>query len=195
MQLGRLSSRFPISVTFVFTEQRIYQAELDRNFAIHGSSSAQPCHHCAATRSINVSILSSLIAASATAACLNGLCAQVCSCSATDLRLRAALTARSNDTSRCRLQAVGAFMAGRRRGPGRSSPKFPEELYTDPAKVGAIDHRGKYFTVPGAHLSSPRGSGWLDDSQSHLLISSADASEQGMRSRSRRRYQFSCKFA
>ncbi|WP_235210626.1 LLM class flavin-dependent oxidoreductase [Caballeronia sordidicola] len=35
------------------------------------------------------------------------------------------------------------------------SAQFPEGLYTDPAKVRAIGHHGKYFNVPGAHLSAP----------------------------------------
>jgi FMN-dependent oxidoreductase (nitrilotriacetate monooxygenase family) len=37
----------------------------------------------------------------------------------------------------------------------RGSLRHPQGLYTDPKKVHQIDHRGRYFTVPGPHLSEP----------------------------------------
>ena len=37
----------------------------------------------------------------------------------------------------------------------RGSAANPDGLYTDPSKVHAIAHSGRYFTVPGPHLSEP----------------------------------------
>ncbi|MER9295206.1 LLM class flavin-dependent oxidoreductase [Mesorhizobium sp. M0621] len=37
----------------------------------------------------------------------------------------------------------------------RGSAANPDGLYTDPAKVHSIGHSGRYFNVPGPHLSEP----------------------------------------
>lgn len=37
----------------------------------------------------------------------------------------------------------------------RGSAAHPDGLYTDPARVHGIGHKGRYFTVPGPHLSEP----------------------------------------
>ena len=49
------------------------------------------------------------------------------------------------------LQAVGGLVGGRT----RSFATARRGVFTDPAKVHAIGHEGRYFSVPGAHLVEP----------------------------------------